>query len=85
MHGVIRRTDIEAELLEIDHWLGANVRRTQRERRRVERDRRLTDADKARRLTQLDAKSRARHLELLQAREAAIEKQQHGQSSPDNT
>lgn len=86
MQSVIRRTAIEVDLLEIGHWLVANVKRTQRAKVKVTKDRRLTDSEKARRLAELDAKARVQHQELLQRRKDVInEMHRRGQSSPDNT
>ena len=85
MQSVIRRTAIETELLEIGHWLVANVKRTHRAKAKVKKSKRLTASDKARRLAELDARARARHEELLQRRKDVIEMQRRGQSSPDNT
>lgn len=86
MHGVIRRTAIEVELLEIGHWLTANAKRTSRAKIKVTKSKRLTAGEKARRLAELDANARARHQELLQRRKEVItEMHRRGQSSPDNT
>lgn len=86
MHGIIQRTAIEVELLEIEHWLAANVKRTQKAKVRVTRNKRLTDSEKAQRLAELDANARAWRQELLQRRKEVItEMQRRGQSSPDNT